>query len=88
MVASIANQEAIERFVRKVIVARETLVADTANLNTPWHARSLPEDHYRIASSTRIAHDLTSWLSEKRNDPAARVSSSLLLSVSIAEDEV
>lgn len=72
MVTSMANQEAIERVIRKINVTRETLVKD-AN-KKPRRARSSPEDHYHIAASTRLGRDLTTWLSEKRNDPAIKVS--------------
>jgi hypothetical protein len=51
MVASIASQEAIERFCEKVITAREHLGAASKNPDQPrWRRqRTSPSDHYYIA---------------------------------------
>ncbi|KAG2134482.1 hypothetical protein DEU56DRAFT_705406, partial [Suillus clintonianus] len=66
MIASIASQEALERFVEKVIAAR------AAHQQNPRarRVRMSPSDHHSIAKYARATDDLTVWLSEHQDDPA------------------
>ncbi|KIJ58068.1 hypothetical protein HYDPIDRAFT_103322 [Hydnomerulius pinastri MD-312] len=68
MVRSIANQEAIERFIKKVNDARENHAAQ--NDPPPQRPRTSPSEHYHIAQSSRKSYDLTAWLGERRGDSA------------------
>ncbi|KIJ60801.1 hypothetical protein HYDPIDRAFT_58430, partial [Hydnomerulius pinastri MD-312] len=68
MVRSIANQEAIERFVRKVNDAREKINAQ--DNPQPQRSRTSPSDHYHIAKSARQNENLTVWLGKRKDDPA------------------
>ncbi|KIJ11124.1 hypothetical protein PAXINDRAFT_15944 [Paxillus involutus ATCC 200175] len=70
MVTSMANQEAIERFIRKVNAARVTLAPGQDILHSTRCSRTSPSEHYHIAASSRQGHDLTVWLGDRRNDPA------------------
>ncbi|KIJ07145.1 hypothetical protein PAXINDRAFT_90874, partial [Paxillus involutus ATCC 200175] len=70
MVTSIAKQEAIERFIRKVNTARETL--HSQENQQPPRPRCSPSEHYHIAATTRLGRDLTEWLSAQRGDPAVQ----------------
>jgi hypothetical protein len=69
MIASIASQEAIERFVEKVISAHITHQQNPR----PWHVRMSPSDHHSIAKYARATDDLTVWLGERQDDPAVEV---------------
>lgn len=71
MVASIANQEAIERFIKQFNNARQGL---SQRNKTKQRVRSHPSEHHRIAESSRKADNLTAWLAERRDDPAFDVS--------------
>jgi len=71
MVKSIANQEAIERFVRKVDNARQEFSRE--DNPQPQRARTSPRDHYSIAQSSRVSEDLIAWLGVRRDDPAFQV---------------
>ena len=73
MVKSISNQDAIERFIRKVDAARRAL-SQQDDSQPRRRARTSPSDHYSIAQSSRKSEDLTAWLGIRRNDPAFRVS--------------
>lgn len=73
MVTSIANQEAIERFIRKVNIARVTLTPGQDIRQSTRGPRTSPSEHYRIAASSRQSHDLTVWLGNRRDDPAIEV---------------
>ncbi|KIJ17498.1 hypothetical protein PAXINDRAFT_110880 [Paxillus involutus ATCC 200175] len=70
MVTSIAKQEAIERFIRKVNTAREML--HSQENQQPPRPRCSPSEHYHIAAMTRLGRDLTEWLSAQRGDPAVQ----------------
>lgn len=72
MVKSIANQEAIERFIRKVDEARKQL--NTEENPPPQRTRTSPSEHHHIAESSRDKKDLTTWLGARCNDPAFTVS--------------
>ena len=72
MVRSITNQEAIERFIRKVNDAREDLHKQSNP--RPKRLRTSPLDHYYIANSAWKRQDLIAWLGERRGDPAFEVS--------------
>ena len=63
MVCSITNQEAIERFIRKVNDAREDLHKQSNP--RPKRLRTSPLDHYYIANSARKRQDLIAWLGER-----------------------
>ncbi|KIJ57919.1 hypothetical protein HYDPIDRAFT_141904 [Hydnomerulius pinastri MD-312] len=65
---SIANQEAIERLIRKVNTARDTLRCQENQ--QPSRPRTSPSEHYHIAATTRLGHDLTEWLGTQGDDPA------------------
>ena len=67
MVASIANQEAIERFIKQFNNARQGLSQQN---KTKQHVQSRPSEHHRITESSRKADNLTAWLAERRDDPA------------------
>jgi hypothetical protein len=69
MIGSIASQEAMERFVEKVIAVR---AAHQPNPR-PRRARMSPSDHYSIAKYARSTDDLTVWLIERQGDPAFEV---------------
>lgn len=71
MVASIANQEAIERFIKQFNNARQQL---SRQIETKQRIRSHPSEHHRIADSSRRADNLTAWLAQRRDDPAFDVS--------------
>lgn len=77
MVASIANQEAIERFVRKFNEARQVLNQER---QPKRRVRTSPSDHYYIAESSRMSDNLTAWLAERRGDLAFDVSCSVIVS--------
>jgi hypothetical protein len=66
------SQDAIERLVKKVIAAHETIVAQKANPR-PKRLRTAPTDHYYIAKYSRDSFDLTSWLVDLPDDPAVEV---------------
>ncbi|KIK75878.1 hypothetical protein PAXRUDRAFT_18604 [Paxillus rubicundulus Ve08.2h10] len=68
MVRSIANQEAIERFIRKVNDSREKFTLQ--NEPVPRRLRDSPSEHYHIAKSSRKSEDITAWLVERSGDPA------------------
>ena len=71
MVGSIANQEAIERFIRKINGVHKELNWE----NRPKRrVRTPPSDHYYIAGSCRTFDNLTAWLAERRDDSAFDVS--------------
>ncbi|KAI6112660.1 hypothetical protein F5141DRAFT_1003094, partial [Pisolithus sp. B1] len=71
MVSSIANQEVIERFIRKVTHARDKLAAQyPIQLCHPRRSRTSPWDHYHIAKEAGKTHDLFVWLAEHAGDPA------------------
>ena len=70
MVGSIANQEAMERFICQVNTAREKFQAQAA---APSHLRTPPSDHYFIAKHADTSYNITAWLSELKNDPAVTV---------------
>ncbi|EGO23544.1 hypothetical protein SERLADRAFT_408897 [Serpula lacrymans var. lacrymans S7.9] len=72
MVVSMANQEVLEKFVQKVNNARETLRSQEPKEKNAQCARSSPSDHYHIAASSQVSHDLTEWLSTHRDDPTAK----------------
>lgn len=76
MVQSIANQEAIKRFIRKVNNARNALGAK--NDPKPQHVHSSPFEHYCIAKSAWKRQDIIAWLGELRGDPAFEVRSQIL----------
>ena len=71
MIQSIANQEAIERFIRKVDDARSWL--NTEDDPKPQCTCTFPSDHYHIAKSSHKKKDLTTWLGRRRSDPAFTV---------------
>lgn len=73
MVTSIANQEAIERFIRRVNTVRESLATGGNHSRRPARQRSSPADHYHIAAASRNVQDLTEWLGELGDDPAIEV---------------
>ncbi|KIJ10138.1 hypothetical protein PAXINDRAFT_16841 [Paxillus involutus ATCC 200175] len=68
MVWSIANQEAIERFIKKVNDAHEKF--SLQNEPAPRCLRNSPSEHYHIAKSSHKSEDLTAWLVEQRGDSA------------------
>lgn len=61
-VKSIANQDAIERFIRKVDNARRNLNLQRQPESQPRRTRTSPSDHYSIAQTSRKIDSLTSWL--------------------------
>lgn len=71
MVKSIANQDAIERFIKKVDDSRRRINMET-DPQTRRH-RSSPSEHYHLAKSSRQSKDLTAWLGDRRGDPAFQV---------------
>ncbi|KAG6380707.1 hypothetical protein JVT61DRAFT_5085 [Boletus reticuloceps] len=71
MIKSMTNQDAIERFIRKVDVARRTLNQQDGDLQ-PRRARTSPLEHHSIAQSSRTSNDLTTWLGRRQDDPAFR----------------
>ena len=75
MVASIASQEGIERFIEKVNMARETVktAAEDKGLGKSQRLRTSPQDHYYIAKSSRVSYDLTAWLAAHGDDPVVEV---------------
>jgi hypothetical protein len=72
MTRSMTSQDAIERLVKKVITAHETIVAQKANPR-PKCLRTSPTDHYYIAKYSRESIDLTAWLVDLADDPAVKV---------------
>ena len=70
MVGSIANQEAMERFICQVNIAREKFQVQAA---APSHLHTPPSDHYFIAKHADTSSNITAWLSELKNDPAVTV---------------
>lgn len=74
MVTSMAKQEAIERFIRKVNTSHETLGASISQIQQTKRMRSSPSDHHHIAATARSSYDLTEWLGEQGEDPAIEVS--------------
>jgi hypothetical protein len=72
MTRSMTSQDAIERLVKKVITAHETIVAQKANPR-PKRLRTSPTDHYYIAKYSRESVDLTAWLVDLADDPAVKV---------------
>lgn len=68
MVASIANQEAIECSICQVDSAHKALTVPA----TPRLCIS-PASHHSIAKHADIFYDLTAWLSEHWDDPATTV---------------
>ena len=74
MVLSIANQEAVEQFIKKVIDARQLLEAQHPRQAChPCHTRTSPWDHYHIAKEAQKMHNLFVWLMEHKDDPAVEV---------------
>lgn len=73
MVAGIASQEGIERFIEKVNTARENMKAPTQDNPRSRRLRTSPQDHYHIAKSSRVSDDLTAWLAAHGDDPAIEV---------------
>ena len=73
MVASIASQEGIERFIEKVNTARENIKAPTQDNSRSQRLRTSPQDHYHIAKSSRVSDDLTAWLTARGDDPVLEV---------------
>ena len=71
MVRSMVNQEAIERYIKKINDVRKKF--DEANHPRPLRLRTSPFEHYHIAENSRERRDLTEWLSERRGDPAFKV---------------
>jgi hypothetical protein len=74
MVKSIANQDAIERYIRKVDNAQRSLNLQRQPESQPRHTCTSPLDHYSIAQTSRKVDSLTSWLGRYTNDPAFIVS--------------
>ncbi|KIK80588.1 hypothetical protein PAXRUDRAFT_15698 [Paxillus rubicundulus Ve08.2h10] len=68
MVKSIANQEAIEQFIKKVNDARKKL--NEQNDPQPCQPHTSPLEHYHIAKSSRNSKDFTAWLREQRGNHA------------------
>lgn len=75
MVKSIANQDAIEQFIRKVESARRNLGLE-AQLES--QARHLRTSHYSITQMSHKIDFLTAWLERRQNDPAFIVSQTIL----------
>lgn len=69
MTRSIANQEAIERFIKKVSNAYEK----TTNMMSE-QPDVLPYNHYSIAKSACKSSNLLCWLGELQDNPAYKVS--------------
>lgn len=63
MVASIANQEVIEQFIREINDTRTEL--NRENLKQKQCVRTSPFNHYYIAKSCRMFGNLTAWLAER-----------------------
>ena len=73
-VKSIANQDTIERFVRKVDNTRRNLSLQRQPESQPRRTHTSPSDHYSIAQTSRKIDSLTSWLRRHTNNPAFVVS--------------
>ena len=74
MVSSIANQEAVERFIKKVIDARQLLEAQhPRQACRPHRTQTSPWDHYHITKEAQKTHNLFVWLTEHKDDPAVEV---------------
>ncbi|KAG9310190.1 hypothetical protein JVU11DRAFT_9821 [Chiua virens] len=56
MVASIANQDAIERFIKSFLDMHEQL---NPQKKPNQHVRTTPSDHYYIAESSHTSENLT-----------------------------
>ena len=73
MVSSIANQEAVEQFIKKVIDARQLLEAQHPRQAChPRHTQTSPWDHYHIAKEAQKTHNLFVWLTDTRMIPQLR----------------
>lgn len=71
MVRSIANQEAIERFIKKVNDAWKKLNEES---HLPLQClHTSPFEHYHMAENSQKHKDLMEWLSEHRGDPTFKV---------------
>ncbi|KAN0088931.1 hypothetical protein V8E55_005988 [Tylopilus felleus] len=70
MVKNIANQDAIERFIRKVESARRNLGLEAQPESQARRLRTSPLDHYSIAQTSHKIDFLTAWLGRRQNDPA------------------
>ena len=84
MVKSIANQEAIECFIRKVDKARKQFNGDSTI--EPECLHTSPSEHYHIAESSEEKHSVTAWLNKQANDPSFRVRSYVLQKSSYADE--
>jgi len=73
-IKSITNQDAIERFIRKVDTARRSLEEHLE----PRRTRNSPSEHCFVAQTSRKADNLTAWLDRRRNDIAFTASFTLL----------
>jgi len=75
--ASIAKQDALERFCEKVMDARAELASRESGDTLQSHrTRTSPSDHYHIAQHARVSYDITSWLGDLGDDPAIKVCNS------------
>ena len=77
MVTSIADQEAIEWFVRQVNATWESINAKEIRQQRPAWARLSPSDHYHIAATSWHVEDLLEWVGEQGEDPVVTVGCAL-----------